>query len=223
VITKPEEHEINRAGKRLLRDVLEPEPLGWVVNDVQEDYGIDSNVQVFDAKSPTGAWFHVQLKSSASPDYSADRTFISQELSVDHARHYAHEMREPLLIIHADVKSKSVYWYAPQLDHDLANALIETDSKSKTVRIPTRQQLPETVPDLLASLENIYLVLATRRLTSASVQTFAESLKHLPNQEALQRAFQEKNDTLKLQRIRDLYREKKLDQARPRAEAVLVP
>ena len=52
MITKSEQHDVNRAGKRLLRDVLEP--LGWVVNDVQEDYGIDSDVQVFDEKSPSG-------------------------------------------------------------------------------------------------------------------------------------------------------------------------
>ena len=70
MITKPEEHDINRAGQASLREVLEL--LGWVVNEVQEDYGIDCYVQVFDGKSPTGAWFHVQLKSSASSKYSAD-------------------------------------------------------------------------------------------------------------------------------------------------------
>ena len=59
VITKPEEHDTNRAGRRLLRAALET--LGWVVNEVQEDYGIDSKVQIFDGTSPTGAWFQVQL------------------------------------------------------------------------------------------------------------------------------------------------------------------
>ena len=38
MISKPEQHEIDRAGKRLLREVLEP--LGWVVNDVQEITGL---------------------------------------------------------------------------------------------------------------------------------------------------------------------------------------
>src|SRR5579864_3920763 len=102
-IIKPKEHDINQAGKRLLRELLEP--LGWVVNDTQEDYGIDYNVQVFDGKSPTGTWFHVQLKSSASSHYSADNSFISQVLSMDHARHYARDMREPVIVIHADVLS----------------------------------------------------------------------------------------------------------------------
>lgn len=218
-ITKPEEHEINRAGKRLLRDVLES--LGWVMNDVQEDYGIDTNVQVFDGKSPTGAWFHVQLKSSAASDYSADRSFISQELSIDHARHYALEMREPVLLIHADVKAKAVFWYAPQLDGRLIALVAKTGAKFITVRISTRLQLPQTAPDLLKSLNQIYLLLASRELTSAPNQTFAESIKHLPDQEALYQALHEKSDTLKLQKIAQLYKERKLDEARPRAEALL--
>jgi hypothetical protein len=155
VITKPEQHDIDSAGERLLREVLESEPLGWVVNVVRKDYGIDCNVQVFDKKSPTGTWFHVQLKSSASSAYSADGSFISQELSVDHARHYALEMREPVIVIHADVASRIIYWYAPQLDRRLSEVLYIADANSVTARIPTRQQLPKTTPDLLTSLEAI--------------------------------------------------------------------
>src|ERR1051326_4187822 len=127
VISKTEEHEINRTGKRLLREALEP--LSWVVNDVQEDYGIDCNVQVFEGKSPTGAWFHVQLKSSASANYAADRSFVSQELSIDHAKHYALDMREPLFLIHVDVISRQIYWSAPQLDRKLASVLVATGAK----------------------------------------------------------------------------------------------
>lgn len=219
MVTKPEEHDTNRAGKRLLREVLEP--LGWVVNDVQEDYGIDSDVQVFDQKSPTGVWFHVQLKSSASPGYASDRSFVSQELSVDHAKHYALEMRDPVLLIHADVTLKSLYWYAPQLDRELVAAVNKTTAKSVTVRIPTRLRLPETAPELLSTIEKIYLVLADRQLTSAPIQSFAESLKHLPDQSALHRAFQEKNDLLKLERVNELFVKRELDKARPRSEAIL--
>jgi hypothetical protein len=138
--TKPEQHGIDQAGNRLLRDVLES--FGWVVNDTQRDYGIDSNVQVFEKNSATGAWFHVQLKSSASSEYSADGKFISQGLSVDHARHYALEMRQPIFLIHADVASKKVYWSAPQLDRQLSASCRNLDAKSVTVRILTAQILP---------------------------------------------------------------------------------
>jgi hypothetical protein len=45
---RPEQHLIDSAGQRLLREVLEP--LGWVVRDIQEqDYGIDFDVEVFKA------------------------------------------------------------------------------------------------------------------------------------------------------------------------------
>jgi hypothetical protein len=219
VITKPEGHDINAAGERLLREVLEP--LGWVVNAVEKDYGIDYNVQVFDGKSPTGTWFHVQLKSSASSEYSADRSFVSQEITVDHAQHYTLEMREPLFVVHADVEAKSVYWYAPQLDRRLATVLSKTKAKFTTFRIPTRQKLPDTAPELLRSVENIHLVLATRELMSASAQSFAENLKHLPDQEKLRTAFQEKNDTLKLHKISELYKDGKHDEARLRAEGII--
>jgi hypothetical protein len=190
VITKPEAHDIDSAGERLLREVLEP--LGCVVNAVERDYGIDYNIQVFDGTSPKGTWFHVQLKSSASSQYSADRTFISQEITVDHARHYTLEMREPLLVIHADVESKSVYWYAPQLDHNLAVVLTNIKAESTTFRVPTRQKLPASAPELFKSVEKIILVLATRELTSVPAQSFAENIRTLPDQGELYRAFQER-------------------------------
>jgi hypothetical protein len=220
MITKPDQHEIDRAGKRLLRGVLEP--LKWVVNDVQEDYGIDGNVQVFDGEHPTGAWFHVQLKSSASSEYSAKDVSVSQGLSVDHARHYALEMRQPIFLIHADVTAGHIFWHAPQLDNHLVTVLTNTRAQRITIRIPTRNRLPETAPELLGSLDDIYLLLGNRELASASIQSFAESLSHLPDQEALHRAFQEKNDSLKLQRIFTSFHQKKLDEARTRAEAVLI-
>jgi hypothetical protein len=222
VITKSEAHEIDHSGERLLREVLEAPPLGWVVNAVQRDYGIDYNVQIFDARSPTGTWFHVQLKSSASSAYSADRSFMSQELSVHHARHFALEMREPVLLIHADVESKSIYWYAPQLDTRLAKVLNNTGAKFVTLRVPTCQKLPDTAPQVLTAIDSIHLKLATRNLESASTQGFAEILKHFPDQEVLYTAFQEKFATLKFRKIAELYKQRKFHEARPRAEGIIL-
>jgi len=220
MVTKPEQHDIDRAGKRLLREVLEP--LEWVVNNVQEDYGIDCNLQVPDGRQPTGAWFHVQSKSSASPDYSANGAFVSQQLSIDHARHYALEMRQPIFLLHADVISARIYWHAPPLDDHLASVLATTHAQFITVRMPTAQHLPETAPELLATLNEIYLVLGNRAITSASGHDFAESLKHLPDQEATYRSFQGETDTLKVRKIFALFHEKKYKESRSRAEAVLL-
>jgi Domain of unknown function (DUF4365) len=219
MIKKSNQQEIDRAGRRLLREVLES--LKWVVNDVQEDYGIDSNVQIFDAESPTGTWFHVQLKSSESSRYIDGGAFVSQELSIDHARHYSLEMREPVLLVHADLASRAVYWHAPQLDVDLLQVVRNTAAKYVRIRIRTHRRLPETATELLSALEDIHLALANRVLTSASTQSFAGSLRDLPDQEALFRAFQDKNDTLRLRRSYGCFIEGKLDEAQLRVEAIL--
>lgn len=107
------------------------------------------------------------------------------------------------------------------MDRQLAAAVATRAAESITVRIPASHKLPETAPDLLESLNKTYLALANRELTSASARSFAESLTHLPDQEALHRAFQEKNDTLKLQRVNTLFRQRKLEDARRRAQALL--
>jgi hypothetical protein len=58
------------------------EPLGWVVNRIITDYGVDFDVQLFEGSVPTGEWFKVQLKSSESTDYSTHGGFISEALSI---------------------------------------------------------------------------------------------------------------------------------------------
>src|ERR1700733_15226219 len=137
LITRSPEHDTDRAGKRMLREQLEA--FGWVVNEITEDYGFDFSVQVFEGTSPTGAWFHVQLKSSESPDYSADRSFISQVLSTAHAHHYMNELQGPIFLVVADVAAKSLFWCAPQLMRSQADAVAVSDNKSVTVRVPTSQ------------------------------------------------------------------------------------
>lgn len=220
MITLPPEQDVNRRGKRALRSVFEP--LRWVVNDTQEDFGIDSNVQVFDGRSPNGAWFHVQLKSSASPDYSGDGTFISQSLDVDHARYYALELRNPVFLIFADVTAGRVFWHCPQTDSTLIQHLQNhPDAKSVTLRIPTANLLPDSIVSLLVALNAAYLILATRELLASDAMTFAESLTHFPDQERLNREFQEKNDALKLTRAKKLFNEGKYEEARTRAVSIV--
>ncbi len=220
MISRTKEHEIDDAGKRLLRETLEP--LNCVLNEVQKDYGIDYNVQVLQGGNPTGAWFHIQLKSSASSKYSVQRTFVAQNLPVDHARHYALQMRQPVFLVHADIASRHLYWHAPQLDEHLKDVLRESHTQFVTVRIPTSQELPATMPTLLQNLEEIFLVLGNRELTSASLSSFTDSLRHFPDQEATYRAFQEKRDSLKLQKTIDLFHAKKFPEAKTHAEALLL-
>ena len=220
MVTKTPEQDTDRAGKRLVRSILEP--LKWVVNDTQEDYGIDSNVQVFDGKSPNGAWFHVQLKSSVSPGYSSDGTFISQPLSMGHARHFALELRQPMFLLIADVTTAQLFWSCPQLDRRLLSQLqTEQGSEWITVRVPTSQRLPETITDLLSALRSAYIVLSNRELSTSAIAHFADSLVYSADREKLRTEMQNKTDILRLQKITDLYHEGDMEAARVRAHVLL--
>lgn len=220
MIQKSQQQDIDRAGDRLLRETLEP--LGWVLTGIEEDYGIDHAVQVFVDGSPDGLWFKTQLKSSASSSYSADGSFVSLDLSLDHAKHYALELRDPVFLIHADIQAKKVFWSAPQLDKELIGKLERgNNSSTVTVRIPTSNRMPDTADSLLETVEKLYIVLGNRTLVNSSTSSFADSLKYQPGEAKLREEFQRKNDILKLRRVQELLIAKQYPEARSRAQVVV--
>jgi hypothetical protein len=118
---RPKEHETDSAGQRLRRGVFES--LGWTVNKIENDYGADFEVEMFQDGVSTGATFKVQLKSSNSTQYSADGARISQPVRVANARYLANELRTPAVLIHCDVGNQRVFWSTPQLDGDFVRRL----------------------------------------------------------------------------------------------------
>ena len=220
MIQKSPQQETDRAGDRLLRQTLEP--LGWVLTGIEEDFGIDHVVQIFADGSPDGLWFKIQLKSSASTRYSADDKFVSVELDVDHARHYALELRDPVFLIHADIQAGRVFWSAPQLDNVLIKTLEEgNNSSTVAIRIPTSSTFPDAAGQLLETVEKLYIVLGNRTLVAASASSFAESLQYQPGEGRLREEFQRKNDILKLRRVQELLVAKQYPEARSRARVVV--
>ena len=179
MIEKSEQQDIDREGKRLIREALER--LGWVMIEIHEDYGVDYDVQIFVDGNPNGLWFKIQLKSSASNERSADGKFISVQLDLDHARHYAIELRDPIFLVHVDVQTKDVFWVAPQLDNELIRKLNSGENSSTiTVRVPTSNLLPTTAEQVLKTVEGLYVVLGQRTLASSSIASFADSLNTSP-------------------------------------------
>jgi hypothetical protein len=219
MIQKTEQQDVDFEGRRLLNQALAP--LGWVLNRIEDDFGIDYDLQVFVEGNADGLWLKIQLKSSASSNLSSDGSFISQQLSLDHAKHYALELREPAFLVHADTKTKKVHWYAPQLDNELIRRLADGSiSVAATVRVPTRNLLPDTARDLLEVVGKVSVVLANRTLANTSVSSFAESLKYQPGEDSLREEFQLKNDVLKLRRIHELLGARQYTEARTRARVV---
>ena len=199
MITKPFQHDIDYSGQRILRDALEP--LGWIVNEVQRDCGIDFNVQVFDGTSPNGMWFHIQLKSHQVADYSSDHTFISESIEIDHVRHFVNDLQQPMFLAVANVGSKELYWHCLQLDIKLMQRLEEASQQDAiTVRVPTEHLLPGSEPQFLTALRHSYNVLANRQLKRSSIVDFAESLRYSGDPSHLLASIQDKGDILRLQK-----------------------
>jgi len=220
MIQKSLQQDTDRAGDRLLRQTLEP--LGWVLTGIEEDFGIDHVVQIFADGSPDGLWFKIQLKSSASSRYSADGRFVSVELDLDHAKHYALELRDPVFLIHADIQAGRVFWSAPQLDNVLIRTLKEgNNSSTVTIRIPTSNTIPDATGKLLETVEKLYIVLGNRTLVATSASSFAESLQYQPGEGKFREEFQRKNDILKLRRVQELLVAKHYSEARSRARVVV--
>jgi hypothetical protein len=220
MIRKSQQQDIDREGKRLLREVLEP--LGWVLIEIHEDYGVDYDVQVFVSGSPNGLWFKIQLKSSASSDLSADGTFASVQIEVGHAKHYALEVRDPIFLVHADLHGRKIFWSALQLDNELIEKLNDGQNKSSvTVRVPTSNHLPDTVERLVSTVEKLYVVLGQRTLASSSITSFADSLKHQPGEQKLRDEIYRKSNLLRLRRIRELFVQRQFAEARQRARLII--
>lgn len=192
------------------------------MNEVEKDYGIDFNVQVFDGLSPNGMWFHIQLKSHQIPDYSSDRTFISEPIEVDHVRHFAIELQQAMFLVVADVGSKRLYWHCLQLDTVLMQRLdVASHQDSITVRVPTERYLPGTETQFLTVLRLSNNVLANRQLIRSSVADFADSLKYSGDPSRILASIQDKGDVLRLEKIADLFHGGKLPEARQRTAILL--
>ena len=102
---------------------------------------------------------------------------MSVQLDLDHAKHYALELRDPVFLVHADVQANEVFWYAPQLDNDLIQKLnVGENVSTVTVRVPTSNALPTTAAKLLETLELTYVVLGHRTLVASTMSSFANSL-----------------------------------------------
>jgi hypothetical protein len=109
-------------------------------------------------------------------------------------------MRDPIFLIHADVRTKRTFWHAPQLGVPTYGR----DPRSTvTVRIDTQNELPATLPEMLAALREIQIKLGAKAVCESDLSDFAKIIDH-NNQAELIRQFQNKTDFIKLQEIHAL-------------------
>lgn len=193
------------------------EPVGWAVNRIERDYGVDFDIQMFEDNKATGEWFKVQLKSSQSSEYSSKGDFVSETISKDHASHYSTKIRDPIFIVHADVKAKRTFWFAPQLSEPVA---VDDPRTSVTLRIATQNELPGTLAEMIATLRQIRLKLGARSISESPIADFAKSVED-EDLEKLIRSFQDKTDVLRIQTIHDLVSEGKLEEGKSKLGTIM--
>ncbi len=118
---RPEQHVTDSDADALFQAVFSE----WAVSGSRRDYGWDYVVEIFRNGESTGLLFNVQLKGSRHTAYSADSSFISQQLEIDSADYLARQLRLPTLLFHADVEAKKLYWTAIQVDQKVLDVLEE--------------------------------------------------------------------------------------------------
>lgn len=196
---RPVQHETDAAGQRLLHKAFEG--FGWVVNAIENDYGADYEVEIFEDGLSTGATFKVQLKSSASTQYSSDGTVVSQPIRVANAKYLTHELRVPTVVVHCDVTAERSYWLLPQLDASVVGRLDSlNDDQSVTLHLPVTNELPESKAAFVEALQLADAALSVRAARRVRPTLVAELGEHVLGSDAEEaiRAFQSHSDALRL-------------------------
>jgi len=111
-VKRPEQHVTDSEADGIFQGVFSE----WSINGSKRDYGWDYVVEVFRNGESTGFLLNGQLKGSRHTEYSADGSFISQELEIDSADYLARQLQQPTFLFHADVAAKKLFWSAIQLD-----------------------------------------------------------------------------------------------------------
>lgn len=196
---KPPQHEIDEQGEALLQTIMAR--LHWSVTRIGKgaDYGRDFEIEIFRDGRSTGILFNAQLKSSASPAYSKDNSFVSVKLETPSARYLAHELQVPALVMQADVVQNRLFWSTPQTDRDLHAKLAQTPpGKTCKVRVPLRNELPATGDELIETVTQLMVLLGSRRLAGIEPAALVAATSSMQESAALSRSLRNHSDTLDL-------------------------
>jgi hypothetical protein len=216
---RPEAHEIDSFGKTQLRAAFDS--LGWTVNSVENDYGVDFEVEVFHDRQSTGVTFKIQLKSSRSTDYSANAEFVSENIERPNALYMCREHRTPILLAHADVKAKRTFWSAPQMDHAAIQKLATADCGSVTFRIPTSNEFPGSWEKLLEVITQVETLLALRALSEQPIPDFVSALRDRTDRDQIARDLKSRSDAIQIEQANDLLSQGSTEEAAERLKQVL--
>ena len=218
---RPVAHEIETRSRQVFERSIPP---GWVARSQTPDYGVDYDVEVFKAETSTGVTFKIQLKGSERLLLGQDHFHIGYALETDSAKYLCEELTTPTILAVVDLATETVYWTAPQLDKDLRARLgtaIKEGKKSLVAHVPVANTLPPTTDALLNAVADAQILIGTRTVQHASIPSFARATAGRFDPDVLVRELTTKAAVVRVQQIRTLYTEDKLDEARATLEQIL--
>ncbi len=201
----------------MLRENLETR--GWVVRKVEqsEDYGIDFEVEVFSDEGgrfhSTGFIFKVQLKSSRKSRYLKSIPFVAAEIKKKHLAYYLDQLNIPVVVMHADIVGRRVFWAVPQLDKQLPGLADSNSNEKVTLRIKTANELPATVERMLREVNRAATMIATRAVVATPLPEFLEGLRPDIAGEKLARDLRDRSDAVRLHELQRLFLARAYDKA----------
>ena len=145
VPTRPEEHLLEKDSRLTFEAAL---PRAWVVRRIEDDYGIDSTVEIFtDEGERTGLFFNAQLKSTNETDL--EKALGSIRFDRDKADYYR-SLALPLLVVlyHAPSESLFARWFHAYNPH----VAVPRKADTKTIRFQFYEE-DRCVADTPALLE----------------------------------------------------------------------
>lgn len=219
-MNRPDTHVTDTLGRTQLRAALEG--LGWTVNLVENDYGTDFEVEVFQAGKSTGISFKVQLKSSRGPEYSQPGDYIALQIPRANVEYMCRELHVPIVIVQADITNKKTFWTAPQLDVKAIQTLLrEPHQSSLTFHIPTKNRLPDTWVDLLQAVGQAETLLSLRSLLNDPLASFLESIEGRVDKERVRADLRNKSDGIRLQQAHESLAAGAIEDARSKVASTL--
>jgi hypothetical protein len=202
---RPEQHEIDTTAGRIFAYRL---PKNWQDHkSPAPEYGIDYEIEVFEEQRTTGLFFKVQLKGTKSADFIEDGAFLSFQLPVKIANYFCNELRIPLIFILCETTTERLWWTAPQMDPDFRARLEAAngkDQESLVLHIPSKNEFPKTIGELVRDIATSELVNTARNLRNSPAASFSKAVEALGDRDGIVRALQEKIDVVRINQVEEL-------------------
>ncbi|MBV8274034.1 MAG: DUF4365 domain-containing protein [Verrucomicrobia bacterium] len=141
-ILRPHSHRLEDQSRGSLRKVFVD--LGWTVEDLNEDYGVDMLVRIFIDEKATEYSFFVQLKATehVGKRIATKQGHISCRIKTSHLEHWS-RFWEPVLLIIWDAKQQRFYWECVQTVIERSRFPIGAGRKTVSIPIPAANMLDE--------------------------------------------------------------------------------